>query len=64
VVAELVVPYPPGVPILVPGERISAEKQDYLGDVVRCGAHIRGAADPHLGTIQVVESDGLRNRSD
>jgi arginine/lysine/ornithine decarboxylase len=63
VAAELVVPYPPGVPILVPGERISGEKLTYLADVVRCGAHIRGAADPQLGTIQVVALDGPRIRS-
>ncbi len=59
VAAELVVPYPPGIPILVPGERISEEKRDYLLDIVRCGAHVRGAADPHLETIQVVAPEGL-----
>jgi arginine/lysine/ornithine decarboxylase len=59
VAAELIVPYPPGIPILVPGERISEEKRDYLIDVLRCGAHIRGTADPDLKTIQVVAPEGL-----
>jgi arginine/lysine/ornithine decarboxylase len=57
VAAEMVVPYPPGIPILVPGERISGEKLAYLAEVVQCGAHIRGTVDPHLGTIRIVVPD-------
>jgi arginine/lysine/ornithine decarboxylase len=59
VAAELVVPYPPGIPILVPGERISGDKIAYLTGVMRCGAHVRGTADPRLETIRVVAPEGL-----
>jgi len=30
IAAELICPYPPGVPLLVPGERISAERSQWL----------------------------------
>lgn len=54
IAAEMVVPYPPGVPLLLPGETISAEKISYLQEGVRHGIAIRGAADPGLLSVQVV----------
>jgi len=56
VAAELVVPYPPGIPVLVPGERISRTKIGYLTEVVRGGVSVRGPADPRLVTVRVVDS--------
>ncbi len=56
VAAEPVVPYPPGIPVLAPGERISAEKITYLAEVARRGACVRGPADPRLATIRVVDA--------
>jgi arginine/lysine/ornithine decarboxylase len=56
IAAELVVPYPPGIPVLAPGERISAEKITYLAEVARRGGCVRGAADPRLATIRVVDA--------
>ncbi len=55
VAAELVVPYPPGIPVLVPGERISPAKIGYLAEVARRGASVRGPADPRLVTVRVVD---------
>jgi arginine/lysine/ornithine decarboxylase len=54
VAAELVVPYPPGIPALTPGEVITAEKVAYLRQVARAGMHVCGAADPSLATIRAV----------
>ena len=54
VAAELVVPYPPGIPALTPGEVITAEKVDYLSLVARAGMHVCGAADPSLATVRTV----------
>jgi arginine decarboxylase len=53
--AELICPYPPGIPVLLPGERITAAAIDYLQRVLRSGGFISGCADPTLKTIQVVE---------
>ena len=52
--AELVAPYPPGVPVLAPGELITASALDALREVRDDGGRIAYAADPSLATFQVV----------
>jgi arginine decarboxylase len=58
VAAELVIPYPPGIPAIVPGEILGAETVEYLREGVRYGMHLRGTADPELGTIRMVIEEG------
>jgi arginine decarboxylase len=52
--AELIAPYPPGVPVLAPGELITAEAVNALREVAADGGRIAYAADPTLATFQVV----------
>jgi lysine decarboxylase len=52
--AELVAPYPPGVPVLAPGELITTEALAALREVMADGGRIAYAADPNLTTFQVV----------
>ena len=52
--AELVAPYPPGVPLLVPGERITAEVIAAVAAARAAGTRIAYAADPTFATVQVV----------
>lgn len=54
VCAEVIAPYPPGIPALVPGERIEANRLDVLRQAAAAGTRIAYAADPALATIQVV----------
>jgi len=54
VAAEMISPYPPGVPVLCPGERISQEALDYLTSGVAAGMLVPDAADPSLETLRVV----------
>jgi arginine decarboxylase len=54
VAAEMVTPYPPGVPVLAPGELISAEALDYLTTGIKAGMLIPDAADPEMSSIRVV----------
>jgi arginine decarboxylase len=54
--AELIAPYPPGVPVLAPGELITAEALDALREVYADGGRIAYAADPTLGTLQVISA--------
>jgi arginine decarboxylase len=44
--AELVCPYPPGIPVLIPGEVITPEALDYLQKIKIMGGYISGCADP------------------
>jgi arginine decarboxylase len=51
---ESIASYPPGVPALLPGERISAETVAYLRELAGSGARLHGASDPAFKTINVL----------
>jgi lysine decarboxylase len=53
VAAEPVSPYPPGVPAVVPGQRITATIVDFLQSGMAAGMYVEGAADPSLEQIRV-----------
>lgn len=53
--AELICPYPPGIPILMPGERITPEALDYLQQVLLAGGVITGCSDPNLQTLRIIQ---------
>jgi arginine decarboxylase len=52
--AELIAPYPPGVPVLAPGELVTRQALDALREVKADGGRIAYAADPTLTTLQVI----------
>ncbi|HEY1627013.1 MAG TPA: hypothetical protein VGG16_24780 [Streptosporangiaceae bacterium] len=52
--AELVAPYPPGIPVLAPGELITAGALAALQQAAADGSRIAYANDPTLATFQVV----------
>jgi arginine decarboxylase len=56
VAAELVAPYPPGVPVLAPGERITAPALAALLAARADGVRIAYATDPTLATLGVLEA--------
>ena len=56
--AEMVVPYPPGIPVLGPGEEISAGAVEYLREAAAVGILIHGPRDLTLATLEVV-AEGL-----
>jgi lysine decarboxylase len=51
--AELVAPYPPGIPVLAPGERITGQTLAALAQARLAGVRIAYAADPALDTLRV-----------
>jgi arginine decarboxylase len=51
---ESIAGYPPGVPTLLPGERVTAEVVAYLRALTRAGARLHGAADPTFTTVRVL----------
>jgi arginine/lysine/ornithine decarboxylase len=52
--AEQITPYPPGIPLIIPGERITSELLDYLRTGLAAGMQLPDPADPSLETIRVV----------
>lgn len=53
VCAETIIPYPPGIPLLIKGERITKEKIQYLKTLVDSGARFQGGASLQEGFIKV-----------
>lgn len=54
IAAEQLTPYPPGVPVVVPGEVIDRAVVDYLRTGLDAGMNVPDAADARLRTIRVV----------
>ncbi len=55
--AEIITPYPPGIPVVAPGDVFSPECIDYLEAARSSGMYISGPGDPFLATVLVVSSD-------
>lgn len=54
IAAEALVPYPPGIPAVLPGEVLEVDRLLALRDAVHLGANLRGASDPLVGAVRVV----------
>jgi arginine decarboxylase len=52
--SEAIAGYPPGIPVLLPGERITDEIIAYLRELKGVGARLHGASDPAFRTICVM----------
>ena len=53
VAAESLAAYPPGIPNVLPGERLTAETIQYVRRALDLGGSLRGASDRRLRTIRV-----------
>jgi arginine decarboxylase len=54
IAAESLATYPPGIPNVLPGERLSAETLAYVQRTLEQGGSVRGASDRLLRTVRVV----------
>ena len=54
--AEAIAGDPPGIPVLLPGERITDEVIEYLRSLKAVGARLHGASDPDFRTICVLSA--------
>src|SRR5919112_403372 len=54
---EAISAYPPGIPALLPGERITAETVTYLRELAAGGARLHGASDPQFRTVTVLADE-------
>ena len=55
VCGEFVMCYPPGIPILAPGERITLEIVDYIQFAKERGCSLQGTEDPEVNHINVIK---------
>ena len=54
IAAESLATYPPGIPNVLPGERLTAETLAYIRQTLEVGGSVRGASDRLLHTVRVV----------
>ncbi len=60
IIAEFIYVYPPGIPILLPGEVISQDNIDYIVDHVDVGLPVKGPEDRYIQNVKViVETDPI-----
>lgn len=59
IAGESLIPYPPGIPLVYPGERISSEIWDYMEEYRKAGLHFHGPADRNLSEIQIIPEEIL-----
>lgn len=52
---EFLMAYPPGIPILCPGEIITKEIVDYVRRLKAAGLYVQGTEDPEVESIKVVK---------
>ncbi|PBC70429.1 arginine/lysine/ornithine decarboxylase [Streptomyces sp. TLI_235] len=53
ITAEMLTPYPPGIPAALPGERLNGDVVAYLRTGVDAGMLVPDAADPRLRSVRV-----------
>ncbi|MFC5532278.1 aminotransferase class I/II-fold pyridoxal phosphate-dependent enzyme [Cohnella yongneupensis] len=54
IIAEFIYVYPPGIPILLPGEIISKENIDYIVDHIEVGLPVKGPEDRSIEFVKVI----------
>ena len=52
---ELICPYPPGIPVVMPGEVITTEAIAYLRQILDAGGVVTGCQDSSLNTLEVIK---------
>lgn len=59
IAAEQITPYPPGIPAILPGERINGAVLEYLRTGLDAGMNAPDASAPTLGKIRVSVESGM-----
>ena len=57
VCAEFVYRYPPGIPILVPGERMTDQVMHLIAQELKSGGSLQGMADRSAKTIRILKGE-------
>lgn len=53
--AEMIAPYPPGIPVIYPGEIITEDIHSFIAEAVENHQHIHGFSDKTMKTIKIIE---------
>lgn len=53
--AEMIAPYPPGIPVIYPGEIITEDIHSFIAEAVENHQHIHGFSDKTMKTIKIIK---------
>ncbi len=56
IIADVIKVYPPGIPVLLPGEIVTADNVAYIEENLRAGLPVQGPDDPTIATVRVVKN--------
>lgn len=59
--ADTICVYPPGIPVLLPGEVISQQSTDFLAECDRAGLPVHGLQDTLKRTLRVIKTDPVQD---
>jgi arginine decarboxylase len=54
---EMIIPYPPGIPLLLPGEKVASGHIQQIRLIKQAGGMFQGAQDENLTTLSVLAKD-------
>lgn len=54
--------YPPGIPILAPGERVTRRALDYIAYAKEKGSSMSGTEDPEIKRLNVIAETAQEKR--
>jgi arginine decarboxylase len=54
IMAEMIMVYPPGIPILLPGEEVTEDNLAYIEENLRAGLPVQGSDDPEIRFVKVL----------
>lgn len=52
--AETIAPYPPGIPVIYPGEIITKDIHHFIAEAISSNCHIHGFSDKSMKTIKII----------
>lgn len=55
IIAEFIMIYPPGIPVLLPGERITEQNIRYIQEHIEAGLPVQGPEDPTIQKIRIIK---------
>lgn len=56
IMAEFIMVYPPGIPIVMPGEILTEENLAYIRENLAVGLPVQGLEDPTIQTVKVIKT--------
>lgn len=58
-IADMIMVYPPGIPILLPGEIVTLDNVLYIEENLKAGLPVQGPDDPTIATVRVVAEEHI-----